>query len=124
METSAKDLARKYAEVFWNGGDLAELNKLTTEDFKYHLGLQPPRDRKKMGEFIQATHATFPDRRVEITDLIEEGKMAAFKWQGKGTRQGAFHGIPPTGKEIKLAGINIIAWRGILSPGSGSRWIR
>ncbi|MBN1163191.1 MAG: ester cyclase [Candidatus Krumholzibacteriota bacterium] len=112
MSTGAKELVKRYVEEFWNKGDLEGLKNLTTEDFNYHLGLQPPRDREEMAEFIKVTHHTFPDWRVEITDMIAEGDRVVIKWRGKGTHRESFHGIPATGREIKMGGINIYRLEG------------
>lgn len=95
-----------YIERIWNEGDTAALEELTTADFGYRLGGQPPRDRAGMAEFIARTHAAFPDWRVCIESLIAEGDEVAVRWSGEVTHGGPFHGLPATGRRISVSGIN------------------
>jgi steroid delta-isomerase-like uncharacterized protein len=102
-----KNLISRYIEDVWNKADLEALESLTNSTFTYHLGGQPPRDISAMRQFLQAVHMAFPDWRVEIQDIIAEDHIVAVRWSGKATHKGAFHGIPPTGKQIFVCGINI-----------------
>ena len=107
MTTDTKALVRQYIETVWNQADLTALNDLTTPVFTYHLGGQPERDRDGMRQFIEMTHTAFPDWRVQIIDIMAEGDRVAVQWEGQVTHQGSFHGIPPTGKQVSVSGINI-----------------
>ena len=104
---SAAELIRDYIERVWNQCDLQALDVLAAPDFTYHLGGQPPRDRATTGQFLQATHAAFPDWRVEILQLVAEDDFAALRWRGVVTHLGPFHGIPATGRRIAVSGINM-----------------
>jgi len=106
-DSKIEDLVRKYVELVWNKCDLAALHTLTTPDFTYHLGQQPPRDRAKMQEFLKATHEAFPDWQVQILDIFSENNIGVIRWQGQVTHDGPFHGIAPTGRVITVSGINI-----------------
>jgi steroid delta-isomerase-like uncharacterized protein len=107
MTTDTKALVRRYIEKVWNQADLAALDDLTAPAFTYHLGGQPKRDRAGMRQFIEMAHTAFPDWRVQIIDLIAEGDRVAVRWNGQVTHRGDFHGIPPTGKQVVVSGINI-----------------
>jgi steroid delta-isomerase-like uncharacterized protein len=107
LTTDLKALIREYVEQIWNQGNLAALYDLTTPAFIYQLGGQPGRDRAGMRQFIEAIHSAFPDWRVQIVDIIAEGNTAVIRWQGQVTHLGVFQGIPPTGKQITVSGINI-----------------
>lgn len=107
LTTDLKALIQQYVDQVWNLGNLAALNGLTTSTYTYHLGGQPGRNRAGMQQFIGMIHAAFPDWRVQIMDLVAEGNMVAIRWQGQVTHQGIFQGIPPTGKQIMVSGINI-----------------
>ena len=56
-----------------------------------------------MGEFRSA----FPDFHVTIEDQIAEGDRVATRWTMRGTHEGEFRGISPTGKQITVTGIGI-----------------
>ena len=44
---------------------------------------------------------------AEIQALVAEGNTVVARWQGRVTHEGVFHGIPLTGKQISVCGINI-----------------
>jgi steroid delta-isomerase-like uncharacterized protein len=102
-----KHLVRRYIEDVWNRGDVTALDELTSAVFAYHLNGQPSLDRAGMRSFISMMRAAFPDWHVEISEMIAEGDVVAVRWRGKATHQGAFRGIPPTGRPISVTGINM-----------------
>ncbi|HEY6410245.1 MAG TPA: ester cyclase, partial [Ktedonobacteraceae bacterium] len=42
-----------------------------------------------------------------IEDLVAEGDKVVTRWTWRGTNQGEFQGMPPTGKEVAGSGISI-----------------
>jgi steroid delta-isomerase-like uncharacterized protein len=102
-----KELISIYIEKVWNGADPSALNELTTPDFRYHLGGQPPRDLPAMLQFLRELRGAFPDWRVQIETMVAEGHSAAVRWTARATHSGAFHGVPPSGKQISVCGINV-----------------
>ena len=106
-QNDAKSLVSKYIEEVWNKANLAALNDLTAPTFTYHLGGQPPQDKAAMQKFLQAVHKAFPDWRVQVQAIVAESNTVAARWEGRVTHGGVFQGIPPTGKQISVCGINI-----------------
>jgi len=106
-DTSGASLVREYIESVWNRGDGVAFRRLTSSDFRYHLGGQPSRDRLGMEDFVAATRRAFPDWRVEIITTVAEGDHVAVRWRGTVTHGGEFHGIPASGKAISVCGINL-----------------
>ncbi len=49
----------------------------------------------------------FPDVQLIQEDLIAEGEQVVERWTIRGTHQGHFQGIPPTGKRVTYTGIDI-----------------
>lgn len=49
----------------------------------------------------------FPEARFTIEDLIAEGNTIAFRQTLRGTHQGDYLGIPPTGKQVTIPGISV-----------------
>ena len=105
-DTSSTSVVREYIESVWNQGDATALHRMTTSGFQYHLGGQPPRDRSGMEEFVATTRRAFPDWRVEVSAMVVQGNQVAVRWRGNVTHDGDFHGIPASGKAIKVCGIN------------------
>jgi steroid delta-isomerase-like uncharacterized protein len=99
---------RRYVEEVGNEGNL----DLVDEIFGSYLSHQPaghteergPEDVKRfMGEFRGA----FPDFHSTIEDMIAEGDKVVTRWTMRGTHQGEFRGIAPTGNRITVTGIGI-----------------
>lgn len=51
--------------------------------------------------------AAFPDAQATVEDLLADGDKVVARVSFRGTHQGAFRGIAPTGKQITLMGIHI-----------------
>jgi predicted ester cyclase len=49
----------------------------------------------------------FPDGGVVIEDIIAEGDKVAVRFSFHGAHQGEFMGIPPTGKQVIVSGMDI-----------------
>src|ERR671912_194207 len=86
--------------------------KVADEIFERYIAHQPdgstlvrgPEDVKRFtGEF----HSAFPDLHVSIEDQIAEGDKVVSHFTIRGTHQGEFRGMAPTGKEIALTGVTI-----------------
>ena len=46
----------------------------------------------------------FPDLKHAVDEMIAEGSAVAARWTVRGTHQGEFQGIAPTGKAVRLSG--------------------
>ena len=55
-----------------------------------------------------AQRAAHPDMRVTIEDLVTEGDRVVKRYTWRGTHTGDFNGIPATGRQITLEGIDIL----------------
>lgn len=58
--------------------------------------------------YQNAIWAAFPDARVHVEDMIEEGDKLACRFIMTGTHQGTFMGVAATGKAISMPGITIL----------------
>src|SRR5579859_7511828 len=55
--------------------------------------------------FNRMLRTAFPDWHSTLEELIAEGDSVAERWTGRGTHQGVFQGIPPTGKRVEVPGV-------------------
>src|SRR5918995_4310403 len=103
-----KAIFRRYVEKVGNEGNF----DLADEIFDRYASHQPdgsvlergPEDVKRfMGEFRSA----FPDFHTTIEDQIAEDDKVVTRWTMRGTHEGEFRGIAPTGKQITVTGIGI-----------------
>jgi steroid delta-isomerase-like uncharacterized protein len=103
-----KAIFRRYVEEVSNQGNL----ELADEIFDSYLAHQPngsvlergPEDVKR---FLREFQAAFPDFHTTIEDQIAEGDKVMTRYWWRGTHQGEFRGIPPTGRELQINGIGV-----------------
>jgi steroid delta-isomerase-like uncharacterized protein len=57
--------------------------------------------------------AAFPDLQTQVCDLVidETTGLVAVRWSSTGTNRAIFLGLGPTGKQIRITGIEIIEIR-------------
>ncbi len=107
-----KALTRRFYEEAVNQGRLEVVDELCAPDFVDHEefpGLTP--DREGVKQFITMFRGAFPDLRFAIEDILLEDDKAAIRATIRGTHQGEFMGIPPTGREIAVQTIDIVRIR-------------
>ena len=98
-----KALVLRFVEEFWSGGNLAAADALMAPDVVIH---QPDVGGiAGLKAFNIALRAAFPDWHSTPEELIAEGGRVAERWTGRGTHQGAFQGIPPTGRRVAVPGV-------------------
>ena len=68
----------------------------------------PEGSRQLIGMMLTA----FPDMHVTIEDMIAEGDKVVVRFTERGTQQGAFGSIPPTGKQVAVSTIDIVCIEG------------
>jgi predicted ester cyclase len=59
-------------------------------------------------QFYQAFWSAFPDAALTLEDLVGEGDKVACRFVVRGTHQGEFQGIPPTGRQVAYGGVTIM----------------
>ena len=101
-----KALDRRFAEEVWNRGNLAVVDELMSADFDGHDPTMPA-GREGFKQFVLMYRSAFPDIHITIEDQIAEGDKVVSRWTARGTHQGELMGIPPTGKQATVTGINI-----------------
>ena len=61
-----------------------------------------------MKHFFAMLHSGFPGFQSTIEELLSEEDKVALRFTFHGTHQGEFMGIPPTGKEVTMPGIDLL----------------
>jgi steroid delta-isomerase-like uncharacterized protein len=106
----AKELVNRFFnEVAGNQHNVTLLEELLHPDFRSHH--YPPTGSDKAGFIaaIKGTVAAFPDIQVAIHDQFVEGDKVFTYFSWTGTHKGVFNGVAPTGKQVKVEGMDI--WR-------------
>ena len=103
-----KAIQRRVYELFSSGNQeaLEEVIAPDAVDHNAPPGLAPGLEgvRQTLGMF----RAAFPDLRITAEDLLAEGDRVAARITATGTHRGEFQGLPPTGKQVTISGIEIV----------------
>ena len=108
MPDDNKALLRRFYEELWTKGNLDAGDELVSRDYVDHQpapGLRTDRDGFRA--LVRAWREGFPDGRETIGDLIAEGDKVVGRFTFEGTHTGVFFGIPPTGRRVRMHGIDI-----------------
>jgi len=99
-----KALVRLFDEEFWNKGNLAAADELLAANAMIVL---PGRGQVSLNDFkafAASLRGAFPDWFARTDELVAEGARVAERWMGRGTHQGEFEGIAPTGRRVTVPG--------------------
>jgi steroid delta-isomerase-like uncharacterized protein len=103
-----KAIVRRWLEAAWNEKNLDVADEVVSDNYVAHRpGPPPPPGVAGVKQAISGWWAAFPDISLTIHHLVAEGDRVVDHTTLSGTHQGAFMGIPPTGKHFKLESINI-----------------
>ena len=94
----------------WNEANLDIVTKVYAQEIARHdcalpdgiVGLENVKNH--LGGFFNA----FPDLNVTIDETIAAGNKLVQRWTLTGTNTGSMGGMPPTGKNVRLAGVSIV----------------
>ena len=102
-----KSIVRRFFEVGPSKGDLDAANELLAPGFVLHVPLPCSPGVRGIDEVVSACRAAFQDLQVTVEDMVTEGDMVAARFTARGVHNGAFMGLPPTGKPITMTGMEI-----------------
>ena len=108
VEEQNKELVKRSWEA-WGKGDFETLKELLAPDYVYYF---PSRSTKLVSleetiEFRKMLQKAFPDISWSIEELFAVEDRVIVRFMMRGTHEGEFEGIPPTGNKIELSGIVI-----------------
>lgn len=104
-----KNIMRRAVKEVWNGENFAAVDELVSRNVILHLP-KPGEEihgPEGVSQFYDTLHAAFPDIHFTIEDQIADGDKVVTRWTCQGTHKGDFQGMPPTGKQFCIAGIDI-----------------
>jgi len=106
--TTNKALVTEFIDALFTRGDLNAVDRYLAPGFVNHdpfPGFAP--DLEGFRRIGQVFREGFPDWRSQLEVLIAEGDLVTERFTARGTHRGEIMGVPPTGREVVLAGINI-----------------
>jgi predicted ester cyclase len=103
-----KLLIRKYIDEVINTGNVDKMEDYVSEDYtEIFEGKRHPMGVDGAKEHIPGVRRTYPDLTLTVEHQIAEGEHVATSITARGTHQGTWLGIKPTGKTVTYTGVNI-----------------
>jgi predicted ester cyclase len=107
-----KQIVRRFVDAYQTGGDEQAFAELMDPAFVDHsrppgIAAGPDRVREQFDLFRGA----FSGFRAEIDEQVAEGDLVVTRKRFHGTHEGDFLGIPPTGRDVEIAVIDIVRVR-------------
>lgn len=103
-----KALVRRYIEEAWNKGNVSIIDDLMSDDYTRHVsGCPAPLTRESHKKRILQIHRALPDVTMTIEDMIAAGDRVVSRVTLRGTQRDTFMGIPATGRQVTVTGIDI-----------------
>lgn len=102
-----KAIARRFFEQVWNKGNLDVIDETHSAGYVLHDPTGDIKGTEGLRQFVMVYRTAFPDFHVTIEDEIAEGDMVVLRWTVTGTHKAELMGIPPTNKQMTMAGITM-----------------
>jgi len=108
LEEQNKEIVKRGMEL-WGKGDFEAWKELFAPEYVYYSPSATPKpvsleESIEMGKMVLNA---FPDSLYAIEELFAAGDRVITRWSFKGTHEGEFMGIPPTGNRVEFGGIMI-----------------
>jgi predicted ester cyclase len=103
-----KALIRRFVEEIFNQRNVDAIDRYLADTYVDHVvppGFPPTRAGFK--QLISMFLTAFPDFHYTLEDEIAEGDKVVSRLTARGTQQGEFMGMPPTGKQAAWTEIHI-----------------
>ncbi len=109
MSEQNKRLVRRAVEEVWNRDNYAVVEELAARDIVIHASTpgQEIHGPEGIKQYYSTLHVAFPDIHFTIEDQIAAGDRVVTRWTARATHTGEYQDIPPTGKQVHLADIDI-----------------
>ena len=107
-----KEILRHLTQEF-NGynGDVVKIRALyeryLAADYVGHSLLRGDLSRQQRIESVVMSVPAMPDLNYSADDMLAEGDKVVTRYTARGTHKGTFMGIPATGKQIVVKGVEI-----------------
>jgi steroid delta-isomerase-like uncharacterized protein len=104
QENSA--LIRRWFDEVWNKGRMEAIDEMASPDVIGHGQAQHATDvgLEEFRGFAKDLLSAFPDMKVTIDYIVEQGDKVVARWTATMTHKGNFLGFAPTGSKVTVTG--------------------
>lgn len=102
-----EELVERLHSEIWSEGNLDLVDEIVSEDYVEH-NPTVPQDARSPSDYkgpVRRFRTGFPDLTLTEADTIAEGDKVVSRLTIRGTHQGEFMGMEPTGKTVEVDGI-------------------
>lgn len=109
VETTNTELLDRVWNEAFEKGDMTVIDEEIPEDYTVRTpgADEPLEGRDAFKEYVAVYSEAFPDISIRIEDRIFGDDAIVERFRMKGTHEGEFRGIPPTGNTLEFTGIVI-----------------
>ena len=108
MPEENKAIIRRFFEEVWNEKNINVIDEvIAAEQVDHSLPPGLPAGVEGVKMFVGMYLNAFPDTQMTIEDQIADGDRVVTRWRATGTHKGELMGIPATGKQMSITGIDI-----------------
>lgn len=107
MTEQNKNLVRRWLDEVLTRGDVRVVDELFASNYVLHDPslLQEVHGHEGIRRYVATFRAASPDICFVVEDQIAEEDMVVTRWKACGTHQEEFLGVPPTGVQMTVTGI-------------------
>ena len=103
-----KLLVRRYYEEVVNTGNVDLLTEFISPDYvEIHNNTRHPIGLEGAKEHILGVRETYPDLHLTVEQQIAEGQWVVTRVTARGTHEGVWLGMRPTGEKVEMTAVNI-----------------
>ncbi|WP_336360737.1 ester cyclase [Haladaptatus sp. ZSTT2] len=97
-----KQIARRFPEEIATEGNIALIDEYCAADIIDHSPFGDVEGRDAVKKQIEELRTAWADFSATVEEVIAEGDMVAMRVTLRGTHEGAFMGLEPTGKRFEV----------------------
>jgi len=106
-----KETVHRWLVGIWNDGNTGLLQELATEDYECSYPGQDVLRGDAFADYVRMVHSAFPDLNNTIEQQVAEGDAVVTRGTSRGTHQGTFGDIGPTGNAIEVPWVMLARMR-------------
>lgn len=100
------EVARRFYEEF-HAGNVAIAQEIIAPEAVFHMAGGDD-DLEASKQTVTEIQAAFTGLEWPVEDTVVDGDTVAVRWTFRGTHEGEFGGIPPSGNRVEVSGITIL----------------